>query len=246
MEPADPAEPADEEGDVRAEDTAVAVRLVDDNCREPGEEPAPLVVPREDVVELVRVGEDDTRFLPYPCPRRDRRVPVVDSAHRPGGKALLEGPERPVLVTGERLGRVEKEERGARLRNEPFEDGEGERQRLSRCRRGRDNDVLPFPESLHRLALVCIQANPPGIDELPDLPGKRRFHRPVRRVPRRDLLCVDPPVPEAGVVAERPEGFSCPGHAASARWKKRRARETRSWQLCSTMGTSGPGLSLIA
>ena len=73
----EPPQPPQHVGDVRAEDAAVDVRLVDDHVGEVREHVAPAVVVREHAdVEHVRVGEDQVRplaHLPAPLGRRCRR-----------------------------------------------------------------------------------------------------------------------------------------------------------------------------
>ena len=74
-----PAEPAQHVADVRAEDAAVDVRLVDDDVGEVGEHVAPAVVVGEDAdVEHVRVREHEVRPLADLPPSLRLRVAVVD------------------------------------------------------------------------------------------------------------------------------------------------------------------------
>ena len=89
--------------DVRAEDAAVHVSLVDDDVLEVREHVAPAVVMGKDAkVEHVRVGEDGVRPRPHLAPLVDRRVAVVDrrahAGHAKSGEAAR-------LILRERLGR---------------------------------------------------------------------------------------------------------------------------------------------
>ena len=79
VDPRDAAQAAEDVADVRAEDAAVDVRLVDDDVAQVGEHVAPAVVMGEHAdVEHVRVGQDDVgRFADLPAPLA-RRVAVVD------------------------------------------------------------------------------------------------------------------------------------------------------------------------
>ena len=104
----DPAQPAQDVGDVRAEHAAVDVRLVDDDDREVREQLGPGGVVGEDAdVEHVGVGEHDVRAPADVRARLTRGVAVVDRGTHLLGQA--EGAQRAGLVLGECLGRVEVE-----------------------------------------------------------------------------------------------------------------------------------------
>ena len=102
----DPAQAAQDVGDVGAEHAAVDVRLVDDDDREVREQLGPGGVVGEDSdVEHVGIGEHDVRAPANVRARLARGVAVVDRrAHLLGQP---EGAERARLVLGERLRRVE-------------------------------------------------------------------------------------------------------------------------------------------
>ena len=85
----DAAEPAQDLGDVRAEDAAVAVALVDDHDPQAAEEAAPAVVVRQQpAVDHVRVGQQVVGVGLRPGALRDRGVAVVaggaDAGHARG------------------------------------------------------------------------------------------------------------------------------------------------------------------
>ena len=151
----EPAQPAQDVPDVRAEHAAVDVRLVDDDVAEVREHVSPAVVVRQDAdVEHVRVREDEVRpaaDLPAPLARR---VAVVDRGAR---ARELERGERARLVLRERLRRVEVERAQLRVARDRVEHGEVERERLSRRGAGRDDDVLAAPRGVPRLALVRVE-----------------------------------------------------------------------------------------
>ena len=109
----DASQPPEHVGDVRAEHAAVDVRLVDDHERQVREQLAPgRVVGQDPDVEHVGVGEDQVRALADRRPLGSRGVAVVD--RRPDLLVQAEGVQRPRLVLGQRLGRVEVERsRGA-------------------------------------------------------------------------------------------------------------------------------------
>ena len=104
---ADAAQPAQHVPDVRPEDAAVGVALVDDHVGHPAQRARPLLVGRQDpAVQHVRVGDDPPRVPPDPvpllargCPRRrrpgaptDRRAPPPTPAGR--GPAPWSAPGR--------------------------------------------------------------------------------------------------------------------------------------------------------
>ena len=99
VDPREPPQPAQDVRDVRAEDAAVDVRLVDDDEAEVVEEVAPQVVSRQDAdVEHVRVREHEVRPAADLAPPLGRRVPVVDrradARARRARRASAPGPAR--------------------------------------------------------------------------------------------------------------------------------------------------------
>jgi hypothetical protein len=123
------AEAAQDVRDVRAEHAAIHVCLVDDDEAQVVEDVRPAVVVREHAdVEHVRVREDQVRpaaDLPTAFPWR---VPVVD---RRAHVRRAELTERPRLVLGQGLRRVEVERAVPRLARDCVEHWEVERERLS-------------------------------------------------------------------------------------------------------------------
>ena len=114
VDPREPPKPPQDVADVRAEDAAVDVRLVDDDEAEVREHVAPAVVVRQDAdVEHVRVGEDHVREATDLPALLGRRVAVVD--RRPQARDAV-ARERPELILRERLGRIEVERAVFRLR----------------------------------------------------------------------------------------------------------------------------------
>ena len=107
---ADPPQPADDVGDVAAEEPAVRVQLVDDDVLQVLEELEPLRVVRKDRrVEHVRVGDHDLPGRAHDAADVRRRVAVVGvrlqaDVGRAGQRAQLDQ-----LVRRERLGGEEVE-----------------------------------------------------------------------------------------------------------------------------------------
>jgi hypothetical protein len=100
------AQPSQHAGDVRAEHATVDVRLIDHHERQVGEQVAPRLVVREDPdVEHVRVGEDQVGALANRRALRARGVAVVD--RRANLPRHPERVQRPRLILGQRLGRVQ-------------------------------------------------------------------------------------------------------------------------------------------
>ena len=158
-----PAQAPQDVADVRAEDAAVDVRLVDDDEAEVREHVAPAVVVRQHAdVEHVRVGQDDVRPLAdLPAPLAlgvavvDRRLHALDA----------EGLQRAGLILRERLRRVEVERPALRLAREQVEHGQVEREALPARRARRDDHVAAGAERLPGLGLVGVERGDPLRDE---------------------------------------------------------------------------------
>ena len=184
-------------GDVRAEHAAVDVRLVDDDDGEVREQVAPGgVVGQDPDVEHVGVGEDEVRA---PADRRAllaRRVAVVD--RRAHALASPSACERPRLVLGQRLGRVQVQRPRAGGRGSSTSSvGQVEAQRLARGGAGGD-DRSGRPQALcQRLGLVRVQlrrcrrraarraARGAGRREAARAPARARPRTPRARAARR-------------------------------------------------------------
>ena len=108
---AQPEEPAQDVGDVAAEDAPVGVELVDDDHLELLEQLEPLrVVGQDRRVEHVRVGHHDLAGGPDRGPDRRRRVAVVGRrGRRPSPESSGQGAELGDLVLAEGLGREQEE-----------------------------------------------------------------------------------------------------------------------------------------
>ena len=112
VERADPPQPAQHVRDVRAEDAAVVVALVDDDVAQRAEEARPpLMTGEHRTVQHVGVGQDVLAEVARPVPLLPGAVTVV--GHRAHVDAQLAQPGQ--LVLGERLGGREVEDAGAAL-----------------------------------------------------------------------------------------------------------------------------------
>jgi len=179
----DPAQAAQDVGDVRAEHPAVHVRLVDDDDREVGEHVRPRLVVGEDPdVQHVGVGEDEVRAPADLRALRPRRVAVVD--RRPHPPAQAELGDRARLVLGERLRRVQVQRARLRVPAQDVERRELEAQRLAR-RRARGDDRRSGPGGVQRLRLMRVQAVDPAR-------GERAGHVGVQLLGQRDGLARPP------------------------------------------------------
>ena len=99
----DAAEPAQHLGDVRAEDAAIAVALVDDHDPQTAEKAAPaMVVRQQPAVDHVGVCQQIVGVRLRPGALRDRGVPVVAGGADAGHPEVADGLQ---LIGGERLGR---------------------------------------------------------------------------------------------------------------------------------------------
>ena len=136
----DPAQPAQDVGDVGAEDAAVDVRLVDDDVAEPRQHLAPVLVVGQDAdVEHVGVGQDQVGAAPDRGALLARRVAVVDRVPEAAGGDL---DELARLVLGQRLGRVEVERPRVRVAGDRVEHRHVEGERLARRGAAGDDHVL--------------------------------------------------------------------------------------------------------
>ena len=156
-----PAQPAQHVADMGAEDAAVHVRLIDHDEGQIGKEVPPRGVVRQDPdVQHVRVGDDEVAALADRRALVARGVAVIDR-----GADLLaqaEPVQRPRLVLGQCLGRVQVERAGGAVGGEHLEGGELKAQRLAR--RGARGDHGRAVEGLEqRLGLVCVEVLDPGV-----------------------------------------------------------------------------------
>ncbi len=201
-----PAQAPEHVPDVRAEDPAVDVRLVDDDETEVVERVAPAIVVGQDAdVEHVRVREDHVRRAPDVRATLDRRVAVVDRGPEAGDPEARE-PAR--LILRERLRRVEEDGTRGRVARDRVEDGQRERERLAGRRPGRDDDALAAGDGLPGLGLVRVEPDHPARGEpLGDERVQLRRERLGAARPRRlrtavgDLLGLEHGVPGRGLAA---------------------------------------------
>ncbi len=154
-------QPPQHVADVRAEDAAVHVRLVDDDVAEVVEHVSPEVVAREHAdVEHVRVREDEVRPLADLPPLLVRCVAVVDRRLHLRDRERCEGAR---LVLRERLRRIEVDRAALRVGGERIEDRQVERERLAGRGSGRDDHVVAGARRRPGLGLVRVQL----VDALP-------------------------------------------------------------------------------
>ena len=148
-------QPAQDVRDVRAEDAAVDVGLVDDHIAQVGEDVAPTVVVRQEAdVEHVRVREDHVGRSPDAAPVLDRRVAVVDRRAKPWQR---QGGQCAELILRECLRRVEVERTCFWIPRDRVEHREVEGKRLAGRGPGGDANVLAPGGRLPGGALVRIQ-----------------------------------------------------------------------------------------
>ncbi len=155
--PADPAQPSQHVGQMRAEDAAIGVQLVDHDVAQVLEERRPLRVVRKDPgVEHVGVRQDEVRARAHRAPRVLRRVAVVGE-HPHLGQLPGERLQLGQLILGERLRRKEVEDARVRLMHERLERRQVVAERLARRGRRDDDDVLPLRDQIPRARLVRIE-----------------------------------------------------------------------------------------
>ena len=196
VDPREPAQASQDVRHVRAEDSAVDVRLVDHDEAQVRENVSPAIVVREHAdVEHVRVREQRVRPLPDLPTALGRRVAVVDRRPEPLQPELR---ERAGLILGERLRGVEVEHSRLRLARDRVEHRQVERERLPRGRAGGDDDVLTALRGLPGLGLMPEERGDPrrdegGRDERVEIVGERFERRVARGLDTRvrDLLALE-------------------------------------------------------
>ncbi len=181
-------QPPQDERHVAAEDTAVHVRLVDDDVREAAKHLGPARVVRQDAeVQHVRVREDRVAPLARERSPLAWRVPVVQ--RRPQAEAQLRQP--PCLVLREGLRRAEVEGARAAALEQLLHEGERVGERLAARRPRDDADVLAGARELVGLGLVRVELGDAlrdqrGCQARIDVRGQRDDLRERRRPRGRD------------------------------------------------------------
>ena len=172
-------------GDVAAEDAPEQVQLVDHDVLEPGEEPHPTGVVREDpAVEHLGVGEQDRGVAPGLGPLVAPHVAVVRGGHHAG---QIELDERPELIVGQGLRRVDAQ-RGPRSGGgkRGLADGRLVHEGLPRRRAGGHGDGTTVAHEVERLGLVRVQ--PVDAEPVPHGCGQRPGEVAVARRRGGDAL----------------------------------------------------------
>ena len=155
---ADPAQPADDVGDVAAEQPPVRVELVDDDVAQVLEQLEPLRVVRKDGrVEHVRVGDDHLPGGPDDGANVRRCVAVVRVRLQADVGGAGQGAQLDELIGGEGLGGEEVERAGGGVLRDRIEDREVVAERLARCGRRDDDDVPAHGHRLVRGRLVGVR-----------------------------------------------------------------------------------------
>ena len=171
---ADAAQPPEHVPDVRTEHPAVGVALVDDHVGDPAQRAGPLLVGGQDpAVQHVRVGHDPPRVPPHPVPLLAGGVPVV--GRRPH-RWIGERRHRRQLVAGQRLGRGEVEDAGARVLGQPGQRRQLVGQRLPGCGAGGHDDVPARPR---RSCAASTWCPPRRADPAVGEPGDAARDRPT-------------------------------------------------------------------
>ena len=184
-----PPQPPQHARDLRTENAAVGVRLVDHDVAQVAEELGPQRVVGQDAgVEHVGVGQQHARAAADTAARGLGRVAVVGGGQRvddPLPRGLHQRIPLAELILCQRLGRVDVQGARQRITRQRLQHRHVKAQRLAAGRRGGDDDVLARQRGVDRLGLVRVQ--PLGAGR-----GQRSFHRraeryvqvPVTRPPR--------------------------------------------------------------
>ena len=210
VESADAPEPADDVGDVGAEDAAVDVGLVEDDVAKAAEKGPPHVSVGQDAqVQHVRVREHDVGGPADLAPLLLGGIAVVGGVPRGDGKALAKLAQLAKLVLGQGLGGVEVQGAAALALQQRLQDRHVVAQALAAGGRGGDDDVGAIPQGIDGLGLVLVEGEEAQSLELALQCGmKRALKVAVPGIPWRDGLGMDDLVSVPGLglnVAE--EGF---------------------------------------
>ena len=216
-------EAGDHVRDVRSEDAAIGVQLVEDHVAQLLEGARPVRVVGEDAgVDHVRVGHHDGAALARGAARVPRGVAVVDD--RGDGEARLgdELAQPRLLIAGEGLGGVEVEGAGVGLAGEGLQHRQMEAEALP-ARRGRgDDDVLAAAGSLVRARLVLVE---PRDAARAQGAGQGRGERLGKGSERRRGS-------EAGCAPRRGRGGRSPRRARQRRRRRARWACSREGEAC--------------
>jgi len=178
---AEAAQAAHDLGDVRAEDAAVHVRLVEHDVPQAVDELGPALVVGQDAdVQHVGVGEHDRGAGADLGALVLWRVAVVDRRHH---AAQPQRAQLARLVLRQRLGGVEVERATRLIAEERVECRQGEAERLAAGGAGGDDHVLACAQQVEGFALVAVEAfHALPHQRLPELRRKLlRDRRPTRR-----------------------------------------------------------------
>ena len=180
--------------DMRAEDAAVHMRLVDDDEGQIGEHVAPRVMVGQDPnVEHVRIGENQVAPLADRGAFLARGVAVVD--RRADHLVHAEGMQRTRLVLGQRLGRVQVESPRGPIGAQNLKGGELKAQRFAR-RRPRGDDRRSLEGVVQGLLLVpvepvdanALQGRSHRATQIVGQPHKARGARPIKIIMHEPLI----------------------------------------------------------
>jgi hypothetical protein len=159
--PGDPLQPSQDVVDVRAEDAAVDVQLVQHDPAQVAQERLPILMVREDAgVQHVGVGDQRLRRVGADLLAAGaRRVAVVDLEARRVERAQPAGEpaQAAELILRQRLGRVEEECFRARILEDALERAGGEQQGLAGSGRRDRDDVLAGAGQVDALGLVAVE-----------------------------------------------------------------------------------------
>ena len=155
VDPGKPPQPPQDVRHVRAEDAAIDMCLVHDHVGEVREHVSPAVMVRQHAhVKHVRVRQDQVGPLAHLPAALRGRIAVVD---RRAELWQPEGRERPQLILGQRLRRVEVERPLLRLPRERIQHGQVERKGLAARRARGDDQVLASLRRLPGRRLVGVE-----------------------------------------------------------------------------------------
>ncbi len=191
--PADPLQAPQHVRQVAAEDATIGVQLVDHDKAQIFEQLRPLGVVRQDPgMQHVGVAEHHMSAAADGTTGVRRRIAVVgvdtDLEARRFANGCRERVQLGELILGQCFGRKQVKGATRRIVQDRIQDRSVVAQRLSRCGRGRDNNVAPVERVGHHLGLMCVKlADPASAERRTQTVVQRRGKRGVPSGTRRQM-----------------------------------------------------------
>jgi hypothetical protein len=188
----DSLEPPHDVRDVRTENAAVRVDLVDHDVLEPREKARPLrVIGKNPRVEHVGIREEHFRLVAEPAAARGGGVAVIGARLKRDALRAHVPLQDPELILRERFRRIEVERAGLGILEKARENGNIVAEGLTARGGCDDDDIRAAPQTPHRLDLVHVELLDTGaLENLREPFRKRRRELAEASRPRRNRVLV--------------------------------------------------------